>query len=369
MSCSTGKVQHSTQSSAEAHALSIQQKDGHLPFVYTCKECGSYHVGGGRRSDRPAYLQPHKIPVLPPASLPRKEYTRTRIDGVAWEVKDVVVEYYGTHPATTDKEVAQVFGLDFDKVWGLRRAAGIGTRGQRCEQKILVALQADPSVHRGELSKRLNIPFSMIETKVKQLGFAGTGRGKSQPGSRNPMAGVVMSQESRDKMRDAQVARMTNHPEERVVKKQLLDRIRPLHYTPSPKQRDAFLKGLRAAKEMGQTPEVKAKRGAAIKASWANRTPEEIAAMVMKMKETKSRNPESSEVKAKRSSALKASWASKTPEEKAALNEKRSRETKARAPKKLHAGPHTYWHVKRGIVKADCPLCCSEKAKAAEQGT
>jgi hypothetical protein len=52
MECSSGKIPHQTREAAEAHARSIQQKDGHLPHVYLCKECGFLHVGGGRKSDR-----------------------------------------------------------------------------------------------------------------------------------------------------------------------------------------------------------------------------------------------------------------------------------------------------------------------------
>jgi hypothetical protein len=125
MSCSTGKVQHSTQSSAEAHALSIQQKDGHLPFVYTCKECGSLQVGGGRKSDRPVYLQTHNQPVLPPTTLPRKEYQRRKIDGVNYDVKDVVIECFSKLPVLKNTEIARKLGLSTDRVNRVRIAAGI----------------------------------------------------------------------------------------------------------------------------------------------------------------------------------------------------------------------------------------------------
>src|ERR1017187_302458 len=129
--CSSGKVQHKDKASAEAHALSIQQKDGHLPNVFVCAECGFFHVGGGRKSDRPAYLQPSRIPVLPPAKLPRKEYQRRKIEeGVSYEVRDVVVEYYQAHAAATDNDVAKHFGLSHDEVYAIRRAEGVGTKSQ-----------------------------------------------------------------------------------------------------------------------------------------------------------------------------------------------------------------------------------------------
>jgi hypothetical protein len=80
MDCSSGKIPHQTRESAEVHARSIQQKDGHLPNIYVCKECGFLHIGGGRKSDRPAWRQLHSSPVLPADKLPRKSYERKKVD-------------------------------------------------------------------------------------------------------------------------------------------------------------------------------------------------------------------------------------------------------------------------------------------------
>jgi hypothetical protein len=120
--CSSGKVQHKDQASAEAHALSIQQKDGLLPNVFVCAECGFFHVGGGRKSDRPAYFQPSKVPVLPPTKRPRKEYQRRKVEGgVSYEVRDVVVEYLLDHHVS-DNETAKHFGMSYSQIERIRES-------------------------------------------------------------------------------------------------------------------------------------------------------------------------------------------------------------------------------------------------------
>jgi len=214
MSCSTGKVQHSTQSAADAHALSIQKKDGHLPFIYTCKECGFLHVGGGRKSDRPVYFQPSKVPVLPPVELPRKKYERRKAEaGVSFEVRDVVIEYILAHLNATDREVARVFGIKHNVAYDIRTRAKIPAMLKRREQRVLAELKKDPSAPRPAIAKACAVTMEVVGSVVHKHGFAGTGR-KALPGPKNPLFGKRFSTEIKAKFKAAQQKRWDDAPPE-----------------------------------------------------------------------------------------------------------------------------------------------------------
>ena len=215
--CSSGKVQHKDKASAEAHALSIQQKDGHLPNVFVCAECGFFHVGGGRKSDRPAYLQPSRIPVLPPAKLPRKEYQRRKIEeGVSYEVRDVVVEYYQAHAAATDNDVAKHFGLSHDEVYAIRRAAGVGTKSQRSTAKVLAQLRLTPAMPRKELAALCGVSFEQVcNILYTSAEFKHSGHQGIRKGTPSPLEGIHLSEERKQKMSAAQKRRAA-HPDYRA---------------------------------------------------------------------------------------------------------------------------------------------------------
>lgn len=207
MECSSGKIPHKTREAAEAHARSIQQKDGHLPHIFTCKECGFLHIGGGRKSDRPGWLQTHSGPVLPPDKLPRKSYERRQVDkGQSVSVEDALRNILQSpkHVFISDKEIADRLQTNWWVVRDLRIAIGIPNREERLDEVVLLALQKNPSLHRGKLAKELGCSESAILGRVVKFGFAGTGR----PGSfgRGPEATQwerKHSAESRAKIRAA----------------------------------------------------------------------------------------------------------------------------------------------------------------------
>lgn len=207
MECPSGKVSHHTRDSAEAHARSIQQKDGHLPNIYICKECGFLHVGGGRKSDRPAWLQAHTDPVLPPDKLPRKTYQRRQVDkGVSVSVEDTIRKIFQSHENVfiSDKEIGDRFQMAWWRVRDLRIRLGIPNREKRLDKVVLEALEANPSVHRGKLAKQLGVTEGAVLDRVTKFGFAGTGRpGSFGRGPESTQWGRKHSAETRAKLRDA----------------------------------------------------------------------------------------------------------------------------------------------------------------------
>lgn len=205
--CPSGKIPHETREAAEAHARSIQQKDGHLPHIFTCKECGFLHIGGGRKSDRPAWLQTHSGPVLPPGKLPRKSYERRQVDkGESVSVEDALRNILQSpkHVFISDTEIADRLQMNWWVVRGLRVELGIPNREKRLDEVVLAALQKNPGLHRGNLAKELGCSEGAILDRVAKFGFARTGR----PGTfgRGPKAtqwGRKHSAESRAKIRAA----------------------------------------------------------------------------------------------------------------------------------------------------------------------
>jgi hypothetical protein len=178
MECSSGKIPHQTREAAEAHARSIQQKDGHLPHVYLCKECGFLHVGGGRKSDRPTWLQTHSGPVLPPEKLPRKAYQRHQVDkGESLSVEDAIRQIFQSSKNVfiSDKEIGDRFQIGSWRVRDLRIRLGIPNREKRLDEVILAALKKNPSLHRKNLAKELGVTEGAILDRVTKFGFAGTG--------------------------------------------------------------------------------------------------------------------------------------------------------------------------------------------------
>jgi hypothetical protein len=205
--CSSGKIPHQTCESAEAHAHSIQQKDGHLPHIYTCQECGLLHVGGGRKSDRPVWLQTHSGPVLPPDKLPRKTHERRQVDkGASVTVEDAIRKILQSreHVFISDKEIADRFQMNWWVVRDLRIAMGIPNREKRLDELVLAALQKNPGLHRGKLAKELGCSEGAILDRVMKFGFAGTGRtGTFGRGPKATQWGRKHSAETRAKIRAA----------------------------------------------------------------------------------------------------------------------------------------------------------------------
>jgi len=205
--CPSGKIPHQTRDAAEAHARSIQQKDGHVPNIYTCQECGFLHIGGGRKSDRPSWLQTHSGPVLPPDNLPRKTYERRQVGkAVSISVEDAIRKILESreHIFITDKEVAERFEMNWWDVRELRIAMGIPNREKRLDEVVLAALKKNPSLHRRKLAKELGVTEGAILERVTKFGFAGTGRpGTFGIGPRATQWGRKHNAETRAKIRAA----------------------------------------------------------------------------------------------------------------------------------------------------------------------
>ena len=218
--CPSGKIPHQTRPAAEAHALSIQKKEGHLPHIYTCKECGFLHVGGGRKSDRPSWLQTHSGPVLPPDKLPRKTYERRQVGkAVSISVEDAIRRTLQSreHIFTTDKEIAKRFQMNSWDVREMRIAMGIPNREERLDEVVLAALKKNPHLHRGKLARELGVTEGVILDRVTKFGFAGTGRpGTFGKGMKATQWGRRHTEETRAKLRTTTKAQFAS-PEARAA--------------------------------------------------------------------------------------------------------------------------------------------------------
>jgi hypothetical protein len=218
--CSSGKIPHQTREAAEAHARSIQEKDGHFPHIYTCQECGFLHIGGGRKSDRPAWLQTHSSPILPPDKLPRKSYERRQVDkGESVSVEDAIRNILQSreHVFISDKEIADRFQMNWWVVRDLRIAMGIPNREKRLDEVVLSALQKNPGLHRGKLAKELGCSEGAILDRVVKFGFAGTGRpGTFGRGSKATQWGRKHNAGARAKIRAATLRQFAS-PEARAA--------------------------------------------------------------------------------------------------------------------------------------------------------
>lgn len=215
MNCSTGKIQHKDQASAERHALAIQKKDGHLPHIYTCGECGFLHIGGGRKSDRPAWVQPANIPVLPPDphTGPRKEYERRKIDkGQQLTIEDLILEQLASGSFKTDLMIAKEVSCERTKVTKMREELGIATAHERATAKMRLMLEQNPAVSRKLLQSSVApLGESFVEDAVKKLGYAGKGK-KGTSGANNAMFGRKLSAERRQALSDWQKAEWERNP-------------------------------------------------------------------------------------------------------------------------------------------------------------
>src|SRR2546425_162215 len=110
MNCSTGKIEHQTVAAAQAHGDSIFKKDGHEPNVYICPECGFFHVGGGRASDRPVH---RPVPIV---TTPKPIFTPKKIDkGKRRKVEDLVLKKL-RNTFLTDIAIAKELSISWDRV-------------------------------------------------------------------------------------------------------------------------------------------------------------------------------------------------------------------------------------------------------------
>jgi len=193
--CSTGKIEHPTVTAAQAHANSIFHKDGHLPNVYICVECGLFHIGGGRASDRPAY---RPVPIV---TTSRPIFVRKKIDkGRSVYPPAIILERLRTSYDSSEK-IATDLGFSYDKVEKVRLKNKVGTRGERMRNDVRALLAADPTRSRTEIATKLGISHMTVARAVRDLGLSYTGTARRLlRGPRHPMFGRRHTARARAKM-------------------------------------------------------------------------------------------------------------------------------------------------------------------------
>jgi len=195
MNCSTGKIEHQTVAAAQAHGDSIFKKDGHQPNVYICPECGFFHVGGGRASDRPVH---RPMPII---TTSRPAFVQKKIDdGHSVTLEGLILEKLrGTF--LTDVVIAKQLSCDLGKVERLRLRNKIPNSFQRQRNAVVNLLAAQPARSRIEIAKVLGISDWYVKAVVKDLGLAGTAKHKSgRRGVKHPNFGKHLPKELREKI-------------------------------------------------------------------------------------------------------------------------------------------------------------------------
>ena len=168
MNCPTGKIEHQTVTAAQAHANSIFKKDGHQPNIYICSQCGFFHVGGGRASDRPAVRAAQ-------TKTPWRERIPKPAPGKTLKVEELILNEF-INSFKTDSMIAQRFGVTYAKVWGLRHELGVPRVTERQREIVRKILSANPSAHREKLAKKIPCSTSLVAEVVKEMGLVGLGR-------------------------------------------------------------------------------------------------------------------------------------------------------------------------------------------------
>jgi hypothetical protein len=165
MNCPTGKVEHQTVTAAQAHADSIFRKDGHQPNVYVCSQCGFFHVGGGRASDRPAYR-----PVLIVTS-PKPVFVQRKIDkGRSVSVKHAILEQL-RRTTKGCPQIAAEFGTTKWIVDQIRLKNNIPTQAQRIRDLVKTELSRDPQQCKTKLAEKLRLPVNTIFNVARENGL------------------------------------------------------------------------------------------------------------------------------------------------------------------------------------------------------
>ena len=204
MSCSTKKVEHQTVIAAQAHADSIFRKDGHQPNVYVCPECGFFHVGGGRASDRP-------VKHLQQTRTPWREQVQRKIDkGKTLTVDDLILEKL-ISTFDSDTEIANSLGCDVKLICEIRHTLNVPKGGTRKREAIEKRLLADPSYSRKQLAMEMQTEPTYVSEMAVKLGLKGRVRRPRGPAS--PNFARVWTAESRAKRGSLTKAYMAAHPD------------------------------------------------------------------------------------------------------------------------------------------------------------
>jgi hypothetical protein len=215
---STGKIQHRDRASAQAHADGILKKDGHLPNIYICAECGYLHVGGGRKSDQP-------IVRAKQTKTPWRERMVRPSPGKTLTVEELIVEDL-INTFSSDKRIAAKLHINWLVVYNLRRSLNVPAFSQRRQEVIASYLKVNPRMGRKLLAKKLNVPLSCVEGVVKKLGITGQGYlSPDKKGVKSPHFGKrwkeAMPEKDRKKIKQAQDASWVNPTEKRKKSCQL----------------------------------------------------------------------------------------------------------------------------------------------------
>jgi hypothetical protein len=246
--CTSGKIQHVSHESAAAHAKSIQEKDGHLPNIYSCQECGYLHVGGGRRSDQPIR---RPVPII---TTPKPVFIPKKIDkGHQVSTENLVLEKLRTS-LLTDVEIARMFNTNYSFVQRIRLSNKIPNSHQRKNNAVLDLLAANPRRNRKEIARILKIKLSRVYSVAQKLGLAG--QGERVRGVKHRFFGTRQSKFQKQFWAD--------HPELRA---KLSEAVKTKQWAPSEKSaaRRQWLK------DYNRSPEVRARRSEFAKQQWAKR--------------------------------------------------------------------------------------------------
>jgi len=164
MSCPSGKIEHLSRTSAERHAESIRQKDGHLPNIYICPDCGSLHVGGGRASDRPIYRGKQIVTTA------RPNFVQKKIDdGHALTIEQLILEQLQRTWKGLD-HIAREFNVGYHVVHKIWKDNNLPSGPQRRHNIIKAELKADPRQSKAKLAKRLGVGRDIVFRVADAIG-------------------------------------------------------------------------------------------------------------------------------------------------------------------------------------------------------
>jgi hypothetical protein len=328
MSCQSGKIEHRTVTSAQAHADSIFRKDGHQPNVYVCPMCGFFHVGGGRASDRPVH---RPAPIV---TTPKPVFTPKKIDkGHKVSVDDLIVDKL-RKTFLTDEEIATQLKTDPNSVKALREQHKIPESRARQENAILNLLAANPRRRRTEIAKVLGIEYNVVLYIAQKLGLSG--QTERIHGVKHHLFGLKQSKKQkkvwenpdlRRKLSEAVKTKQWSDKEKSAARRQQL-----IEYNKRP---DVIAKRREAALKQWSSPEAKARR----------------ERNSLRMKNGVASAAAKKLTKAQRTEALRTYWASPAGQIRKQQMALANKNISEKDRTNLRAATRRYWASPEGIAK------------------
>ena len=277
MGCPSGKIEHLSRKSAEAHADSILKKDGHLPNIFVCADCGYLHIGGGRKSDQP-------LRIAKQQSTPWRERMPKPTPGKTLTVDDLILnELINTFK--DDLEIAKQVGRKFWHVKKIRETLDIPTFIERRKESIILFIKAYPLLCCKEIAERLKVQMQAVSTTAR---LAGLKLPKpNRKGMNAPMFGKKMSAEAKSIMAEKQRKAWERNPNRKKHQFTAEDAARSSETLKLPYIRT---KRKRQMKKLWEKPEYRNKITAAI--TTRSNDPEYLAKEKARIRKDREEHPE-----------------------------------------------------------------------------